>query len=406
MQENKLSNVLHHAIENVPFYMKYKNEGQDVNCKELLTQMPIVEKKDYIDNLQDLTSRNCNIEELVGEFTSGSTGNPLKCYKSYNDKIKIQSSLYRFRKKMNNEFKVSSHYLRLYGSWCDVNIENNAILFSVFYFDRLENYLENIISFAPRWIFGTPSAVIDLINELKKLRKLNYFLEHISLLFVEVTGEVFDEYQKQFIEDNLSVPVINHYGCREMWHIALSCEYGNLHVAEDNVYVQVVNEFGESVMNEEGEILLTSLNCYDIPYIKYRIGDIGKLSFFNCPCGNNSPILDLSGGRVSEYILRNDGSKVSAVLIHHIFRKVIHKGKEGIESYYAKQKTIQEIEFYLQVNEKYNSETEKLIQQLAQEIIGNIRIRFFYNIKNQRKNSGKMHFFEGVYQNENKNWNT
>jgi|GEM_PF-2989553 len=396
MKSKKIDSIIHSAVKNVPFYMKRYGKIDGEDYEQIFSNMPILDKSYYIDRLDELVSLKCNKDSLQEEFTSGSTGKPLRCYKSLNDKIKIQSSIYYHRKKSNENFNVADFYLRLYGSWCEFNIEKNAILYSVFYFEKLEYYLEKIVNLQPKWILGTPSAILDFINKLKEIEKLDYFKEKVHLLFVEVTGEILSEFQRKYIESNLSTDVINHYGCREIWHVAFSCKYGNLHIAEDNVYVEVINEMGENILDEEGEIVLTSLNCYDIPFIRYRTGDIGKISRLKCKCGNTSPILYLSGGRTSEYLICDDGRRISSVLIHHIFRKVHSLGETGIESYYVRQIEVKKIEIYMNTNDKYNYEIEKYIQKLIREILGNIEVKFIYNINIPREKNGKMKFVKGI----------
>jgi len=59
-----------------------------------------------------------------------------------------------------------------------------------------------------------------------------------------------------------------------------------LHVPEDHLLVEVLDEGGEPVApGERGELVVTTLRHEAMPLIRYRLGDITALDTEPCPCG-------------------------------------------------------------------------------------------------------------------------
>ena len=160
-------------------------------------------------------------------------------------------------------------------------------------------------------------------NKLDKIPELKY---------IELTGEMlFDNVRKE-IEEAFGCKVVNQYGCYEANSIAYECPCGKLHCMEDNIYVEIVNELGkEKKDGEEGNIVITTLNSHMMPFIRYKVGDKGKIVHNpRCSCGNKSPILELTSGRISDYAILKDGSRINSYvfvrainMVNMVYKNVI-----------------------------------------------------------------------------------
>jgi phenylacetate-CoA ligase len=62
-----------------------------------------------------------------------------------------------------------------------------------------------------------------------------------------------------------------------------------MHVISENVIVEVVDESGQAVIGKEGDILISDLNNRVMPFIRYRIGDRGRILASQCSCGRIGP---------------------------------------------------------------------------------------------------------------------
>lgn len=396
----KLEKLIWNAYNDIPFYKNgklcfktYDDFRLNLNFNFVFNSLPFTNKRIYKENEDAFISIHSRKDKLFVEYTSGSTGEPFKCYKSPNDRINIQYSLFKQRKRYLPDLKICDRFLRFYGSWTDINIEKNTLLLSIFYTNKknLERYLEKIVEFKPRWIFGTPSSIQNFTQLLKNEGLLEYFLENVPIDYIETTGEILTDNVKNFINTAYSLNVVDHYGCREIWHIALRCKCGEFHIVEDNAFIEIINKDGNRLgLDEEGEIVITGLNNIDVPFIRYNIGDIGSISSKKCSCGNKAPIINMSGGRISDFIIFPDGRKINSVAIHHIFRKIGNMGEIGIEKYLVVQNDFFHLVFNLVVNSKYCRSCELVIKELAKSIFDkNITINFNYCNDIPVTNSGK-----------------
>jgi phenylacetate-CoA ligase len=102
--------------------------------------------------------------------------------------------------------------------------------------------------------------------------------------------------------------------------LAAECErHRGLHIAAENVIIETVKDGKPVGPGELGEILVTDLNRYGMPLIRYTIGDAGVLSDRVCPCGRGLPLLEEVAGRITE-IVRTPQGKLLGVVVAHIFK--------------------------------------------------------------------------------------
>jgi phenylacetate-CoA ligase len=389
LNNEKLKKVVWNSLNHVPYYKQIYKTLDDYdyfnkNFSEIFMNLPCVSKQLYRKNYDMFISDDTDKKSLISEYTSGSVGEPFICYKSSSDKMNIFFSLYRHRKKHFSNLKMSDKCLKFYGSWTDINIENNMLLLSVFYLNKqnITRYVESIISFQPRWIFSTPSSIYNFLHLLNECELISAFREKTNIDYIETTGEILTENIKKYIEDSLSVKVHDHYGCREIWHLAFRCNYNNLHISNDNTLIEIVDKEGKNIgYNSEGEVAITGLNNFDVPFIRYRIGDVGSISSCKCGCGLDAPILNLAGGRVTESIKLPNGTEVSSVVIHHIFRKLGKVLVSGVEQYFVEQNDTNILIFNLVVNSNFNESQEQLIRSFAKTAISD-EVDIIFRYKN------------------------
>jgi phenylacetate-CoA ligase len=100
--------------------------------------------------------------------------------------------------------------------------------------------------------------------------------------------------------------------------MACECsEHNGLHVAEEAVYLEVAN----ADKNGVGDLLITDLVNKGMPFIRYKIQDACRLISGQCECGRPLRRIDLSAGRLSDYLISPlDGSYISgSSLVHYFF---------------------------------------------------------------------------------------
>jgi phenylacetate-CoA ligase len=130
------------------------------------------------------------------------------------------------------------------------------------------------------------------------------------------SAEMLVDEDKRLIEEAFGCKVYNRYGCREFAVIASECGQGRgMHIAAETFYVEFVADGKHATSEQFGKILITDLMNYAMPLIRYEIGDVGTPLEGPCACGRGLPLMEISGGRVTDFILSTRGELVSGVAL-------------------------------------------------------------------------------------------
>jgi phenylacetate-CoA ligase len=120
-------------------------------------------------------------------------------------------------------------------------------------------------------------------------------------------------------------PVFDTYGCREVMMIAGECEaHDGMHVSMENLAVEiVVTENGRqrpAREGETGEVVVTDLHNFGMPFIRYANGDIATAgSTRSCTCRRTLPRIHSVQGRLSETLRDGNGSAISGIALSNLF---------------------------------------------------------------------------------------
>ena len=123
------------------------------------------------------------------------------------------------------------------------------------------------------------------------------------------SAEVLLSAVRQFIEETFRCRMFNRYGSKELGGIACECAaHTGLHISAENNYVEIVHNGRATGPGEVGDIIVTNLNNYGMPFIRYSIEDAGSwYSGEACPCGRAAPMLEMVQGRLVDAFKTRDG---------------------------------------------------------------------------------------------------
>lgn len=96
---------------------------------------------------------------------------------------------------------------------------------------------------------------------------------------------------------------------------------------------------------------MTGLESQAQPFIRYRTGDMVKLSSEPCGARRGLHVLDEVLGRNTDFVVRADGTVMHALAVIYILRAV-----EGIDEFKIIQHATQEIEVLVVPNRKWREE--------------------------------------------------
>ena len=180
--------------------------------------------------------------------------------------------------------------------------------------DMIRHFCSRIKQHNPKMIYSYPSSLIALATFIRK-----WNIPNINIKTIISSGEVLTSKTRMLIEETFGGEVFNLYGTTEFPSIAEECkEHKGLHIFADSYIVEFVNN---------GEIVITDLDNYTMPFIRYNAGDRGFLKNGHCNCGRSLPLMEITQGRVSDLIITPDGK----FLRKSFFASVIEKNLE-IES--------------------------------------------------------------------------
>ncbi|MFX0205360.1 MAG: phenylacetate--CoA ligase family protein [Candidatus Hodarchaeota archaeon] len=248
-------------------------------------------------------------------------------------------------------------------------------------------YYDKLNKFKAKYIYGYPSAIYKICQIINKL---NLHGRKLGIKYVVTTAETLYPHQRSLIENVLRCRVINEYGCSEVGVIAFECPEGNLHITMENVLVEFLHS--EQSPDNNPEIILTNLNSFSMPFLRYKIGDTGKLSNHFCPCGRQSLLMNFDAGRVLDLLMTCDGSFVSGTVFCYICFDIIDKYK-GIDDFRVVQKAKNKIEICLSKDENFNENILSMLSQKIKGLMGN-EMEISYKIvdKIAPERSGKRRF--------------
>ncbi len=196
---------------------------------------------------------------------------------------------------------------------------------------RLRNFLYNrhIESCA----ILSEARILEIVSRINRLRPkiiwayvdglftvARYAVDHALSLHspaaVFCGGGTFLPHMRAAIETAFGCPALNYYGSREVGAVACLCsEGGGLHVTSHSHVVEVVDVQGRPVLDQDGDLVITSLTNYAMPFLRYWIGDRGRLSSTPCGCGSPFPVLDSVSGRSMESLVKPSGELVSPIFL-------------------------------------------------------------------------------------------
>ena len=150
---------------------------------------------------------------------------------------------------------------------------------------------------------------------------------------VVLGGATVYPFMAQAIEKAFKSPAISAYGSREVGAVACQClQRGGLHIATQAHLVESIGSDGRPVMEADGELAITPLLNFAMPFIRYRIGDRGRMTQRQCTCGRAFPMLDALTGRVVEVLHNPKGEQIDPgyfiwIMAEKINNKVLKKGQ-------------------------------------------------------------------------------
>lgn len=378
-KDKKIKQLLHKVLDDSPFYMR---QGR---VYRQLSELPIIDKKTLRDNIASLYSKDYDV---AWRSTSGTTGSPLVFPKDKNATAYMDAMMYHAYSWHN--IAIGDRQARLWGRPLKTT-------------DRLVQSIKDLL-LNRRRLSAFDMNDVNCLKFFRRLRwfKPKYFYAYANALFrfalflersgldgkslaidtAICTGEVLFPYQREKIAEIFGCRVVNEYGSTENGIIGIECEFGRMHVVP-TVHVEIFNPDNDGF----GEILITELNGRSLPFIRYKLGDIGRLISGTCECKRPYALLEVREGRVDDYIACPDGRLVYDAILAYTL-------KDYAIQFKAYQDRVDNIKIYLVPSIPLSRDVEGQIKKTLIKYLGDkMTIDLIQVNEIPNETSGKFRYF-------------
>ena len=404
LQFRKLSALIQHAFQTVPYYRRMFHEvglqPGDIKTWQDFKNVPILTKELLRENAGSLFSTKPD-SALYPVSTSGSTGTPMMIMVSQRAALRANVSRIRAMKwygielgdreirLTNTGFSFERGWKAFFSQHVSTPIRDrlmNRKHFSAFTMtpQMMAEHWEAILKFSPRYLFGFPSAYALFAQYLQER---GYDGRQANLALIVTLGEVLHAWQRQLITDTFGCPVADEYGSVEAGVVAHSHPCGAMHTMDDGVIVEVIKLHPE---DEYGQVVVTSLENFGYPLIRYNLDDLAKtvLCGGNCPLGIGLGILEGLVGRSQDVLRLASGRIIYCHYFHNLIKHV-----QGVKQYQVIQKRPDLFELRIvPLGDSFDPEGEVYLRDVIREHLEGSAIRVKIVDDIPKDPSGKLRF--------------
>lgn len=401
LQHDKLHRLLVNAYEHVPYYHRLFDQVEfhpndvltDLNS---LQKIPLLNKPIVRKNFDDLCTTDLQRRATMSSLTTGgSTGQPLVFMQDSNFRDHVTADLHRhlgwagwqlgvvhaYIWGASFEVKSSQAFRTRMMDWVLNRFVTNAYVLSE---ESMEAFVAQVRRRRPRIIFCYPSS---LHHFAQFVQTRGY--DDIKFDWMFSSAEVLYPAQRQSIEVALGGQMLNRYATRELACIGCECPaHTGLHVSLENVYVEILQDGKPASAGETGDIVVTNLNNYGMPFIRYSVGDVGAWSKNDhCACERALPLMELVQGRRVDMFKTRDGRAVWGGFASPLF------GMKGVERFQLVQKSLDLVIARIVKESELDPDRLDTIKRTVKTALGeNVEVKFEFPDEIPVLDSGKYRY--------------
>jgi phenylacetate-CoA ligase len=368
-QFRDLSALLAHAEARVPYYRAlFRNLGirsQDIRNWDDFVKLPVLTKDIIREKQKDLIREDVPLEKLRPHFSGGSTGVPLKFFRSREYMVASDAGSYRNLQQCGwRPGEMIAFFWggndKLYGM-SRLEFEARQFVRRTYQFDPFHSGEADMAEWAKRFRRVQPRVILGYASTIARFAEfLDIQKKSVAgIKGVFTTAEKLYKPQREVIERIFQCKAFDCYGSSEVQNIAAECPKGKMHVNADFV----VLEEGDDADGGPRPLLLTSLKNWSMPFIRYRNEDCGALSQEHCSCGNNFPLMRLEIARTSDNFIFPNGRVVHGEFFTHLMY-----GSDGIAIFQFHQTAVDEIILSIVPGPGSRQSREEKIQESIRQI--------------------------------------
>jgi phenylacetate-CoA ligase len=320
-QMQQLSNLLHHAYENVPYYRRTFDEvgvkPKDIQDLNDLKKLPCLSKDTFRSQFDHLVAKNANTRKLPTSHTSGTAGKPLQFFQDPFASEKELAFIYHQWSRVGHKPGDARVELRgpvnrdkpVYYDPTSKVLRLSPLVEST---ETAGYYLKKIECVGADFLHGYPGAITSFAHEIRR----NGLTVPFTLKAVLFASEAIYEWERELVQEVFQCRVFSHYGMAEQVVLAAECEHVH--------HYHCLPQYGiTEIDSDTNEIIGTGFLNHANPFIRYRTTDVASIPISsNCDkCGRNYyPVFVSVQGRLGDFIVTPHGAWIAPAIITHPFK--------------------------------------------------------------------------------------
>ena len=313
-QLSRLKAQVARVYENVPFYRQsFEAAGvkpDDVRTLDDLAQLPFTRKSDFRDNYP-FGLLAVHMDDVVRvHASSGTTGKPTVVAYTQGDIAiwaEVMARTLGCGEVTKKDVVHNAYGYGLFTGGLGVHYGAERIGAAVVPISggNTRRQIMLLQDFGATAICCTPSYSLYLAETAESM---GVDLRDSQLRVAFLGAEPWTHEMRKQIEQRLGITALDIYGLSEVIGPGVSseCMYKNgLHICEDHFLPEVIDpKTGQRLgYGEYGELVFTTLTKEALPVIRYRTGDITRLSVETCDCGRTMVRMDKISGRTDDMLI-------------------------------------------------------------------------------------------------------
>lgn len=390
MRENRRNTMAQYAYKEIEVYRQLASERgicpASFDWQEEWEKLPLLSKDRIVKRMADLAAPRYlfweNTPRMQSVFTSGTTGVCTEILWLVEDvKLSLMPLWMRRLKRygISPKDRLCTFYsLTQYAKETDwFRSNDHELLFAKEELneERLSTIYNTIKTYQVKWMILQPS-ILQLLYQFMKKNNLSVWDD---LAYIELTGEFVSESFYQKMRKWFGISIVNQYGTHEVNTIAYGEGTEYLDIVEENIYVEIVDENGCTLPDgEEGNVCVTCLTNRAMPFVRYLVGDIGKIREYDTNSGKKRQLC-LTKARCMELIHLADGTDINPYVLQKAVEVTNHYMEGAILQFRFIQTAYDQIRVELVTEEEYAFDTicRCLEDHIYQEELKGIHFYFY-----------------------------
>jgi phenylacetate-CoA ligase len=408
-QYSQFKILLDHSYQTVPYYRalfdSHSINLQNIRQLDDIKQLPISKRIDIQKNSENILSNAPPAQhgKLSYSTTSGSTGRPVRFAR--NSITQLLSLAFAMRDHLSHErnFQAKLAAIRWYPrgtaeppegvvhpNWGNIvaPIFATGASASLNVVATLQEQINWLNTTQPEYLLSFPSNLIALTEYAQSNN-----ISMPAVVEIRTIGETLTSQARKTLAQYWQTKITDIYTCEEAGYLAIQCpKADHYHVQAENVILEIVDDHDQPCpIGKSGRVLITSLNNFATPLIRYEIGDYAEFGE-PCTCGRGLPVIKRILGRKRNRLALPSGDTIFPYLGEH--GEIAKVSGVIVHQFQCIQHSLYDVELKLVMTRPLDNEAQSKVAKLMQQHLGYpFTIHFSFPNEIQRGPTGKFEEF-------------